>query len=526
MLRVVIRNIASNWLGFFVQVVMVFLLTPFIIRSLGEDRYGAWALITSITGYYGLLDLGIRGGITQLVTYAIADRDYVRVNRTISTAVAIMAASAVLVLIGSCILASFATDIFTISGSVGNELRTCLVIVGFSVAAQLLFHPFAAVFAGTQRYDISNAIGVTTTLATACGTVICLSKGYSLVGLAIVTTVGSLAGYIIRWQISFRILPELSVSRSQVEPSGIRSILALSGWNFVGALGQQLTLFSSRIVVGIMLPIAAMVPFSLAIGLIEYATQIQSRAVVVLFPAIAHLFARRDTERLTRTYLIGSRYLTLGTVTIAAIGAIWANDFFALWVGEEVSSASEFQSPAVLFRVLAATLILGAGPGIGAQILYGCKKIPLAVQFSAIEGICSVVLSLLFVRTAGLLGAAAAIVVSALIVRSIALPIAVCRTLSIDPWHYFRQVLVRPFLYAAVLVPTLLGFRSLMPSPDRWFWLGVAGCVALTLSGLLMIPVGMTANERSSFIGSQLARLATALRRTGSKSGHRPPWEH
>jgi len=40
----------------------------------------------SVTGYYGLLDLGIRGGLTQYITRHLATGDVERMNRTIKDA--------------------------------------------------------------------------------------------------------------------------------------------------------------------------------------------------------------------------------------------------------------------------------------------------------------------------------------------------------------------------------------------------------------------------------------------------------
>ena len=56
--RRLLRNIASNWAGYVVQVAVGFFLTPFVVHSLGETQYGVWTLVVGVTGYYGLLDLG------------------------------------------------------------------------------------------------------------------------------------------------------------------------------------------------------------------------------------------------------------------------------------------------------------------------------------------------------------------------------------------------------------------------------------------------------------------------------------
>ena len=76
----ILRNVLSNWTGFAVQVVVVFFLTPFLIESLGKEQYGVWVLATSVGGYYGLLGLGLQGGVNQYLTRYLATKDYSRMN--------------------------------------------------------------------------------------------------------------------------------------------------------------------------------------------------------------------------------------------------------------------------------------------------------------------------------------------------------------------------------------------------------------------------------------------------------------
>jgi len=56
-----IRNVAANWGGFAFSILVTFFLSPFVVRHLGNGSYGVWTLIGSLTGYLGLLDMGVRG---------------------------------------------------------------------------------------------------------------------------------------------------------------------------------------------------------------------------------------------------------------------------------------------------------------------------------------------------------------------------------------------------------------------------------------------------------------------------------
>ena len=82
----ILRNILSNWTSYLVTAAVGFLLAPVVVHSLGNTGYGLWTLVLSMTGYFGLLDLGIRSSVGRFVTRYLALNDEESVNRTVSTA--------------------------------------------------------------------------------------------------------------------------------------------------------------------------------------------------------------------------------------------------------------------------------------------------------------------------------------------------------------------------------------------------------------------------------------------------------
>jgi O-antigen/teichoic acid export membrane protein len=63
-----VRNVVSNWGGFLFSAVVSFFLGPYILGKLGTTTYGIWALIGSLVGYFGLLDLGVRSAVTKYIS--------------------------------------------------------------------------------------------------------------------------------------------------------------------------------------------------------------------------------------------------------------------------------------------------------------------------------------------------------------------------------------------------------------------------------------------------------------------------
>ena len=60
-------NVLTNWAAIFLGMAITFVLSPFVVHQLGDTRYGLWAVVGSLVGYLGLLDLGIRVGVTRFV---------------------------------------------------------------------------------------------------------------------------------------------------------------------------------------------------------------------------------------------------------------------------------------------------------------------------------------------------------------------------------------------------------------------------------------------------------------------------
>src|SRR5712691_10392351 len=81
----IVRNVSSSWIALGINVLVAIFLSPFILHRVGDDAFGLWVLIFSITGYYGLFDLGIRSSIIRYVAKYAATRDYGRLARLIST---------------------------------------------------------------------------------------------------------------------------------------------------------------------------------------------------------------------------------------------------------------------------------------------------------------------------------------------------------------------------------------------------------------------------------------------------------
>lgn len=503
------------------NVAITLLLTPFVLKHLGDSRYGIWALVTGLTGYFGLLDMGFRAAVTQYLARYLATRDFARLNDTASTAFVALAGCAALAALTTAIVAWCAPSIFSIPTDFVEESRLTILVVGCSVACQFVFFPFAAVFSASQRYDIASAIAVAVRLLAAGATVLILTSGYGLVALSAVAAISEIVGSLIRWRLAYVLLPELQISLSRTSFRCAREITSYSVWAVLVTGGSQLITATDLIVIGLFLPVAAITPFALANGIIAQLGNLYAPIAGVFFPAMTQLDSRGDVGAMRDIYLAGSRMMFSLAVTAGLVSAACSNDFFHVWIGDEFSKSS-FAATSSIFSILLASLIITTGQRIGYQVLLGSRRMQTIATLLAIEGLANVSLSIILIHFIGLFGVALGTLLPAIVIQGLVHPVIISRQLRISLRRYVHQVIGRPMGVAFVSGGGLWIARRIVPQATNWFELLQVGALTTGLALIVLVSVGLSREERKRYITTPLRRLVSRLTEPGSEGSGRP----
>ncbi|MCA8967866.1 MAG: hypothetical protein KDC48_23500, partial [Planctomycetes bacterium] len=158
--RTLARNVFSNSFGFVVNAVVGILLLPFMEGQLGPAAYGFWTLLISCTGYYGLLDIGVRSAVGQYVTRYWSQGKVEKVNETLSTAFALMLAGSAIVLVAGAVVSWFAPLWVPLDSAGPDAARLMFAIVALGVAVNLPLMLSQCATYARSRFDIAQAIGI------------------------------------------------------------------------------------------------------------------------------------------------------------------------------------------------------------------------------------------------------------------------------------------------------------------------------------------------------------------------------
>src|SRR5712692_3971909 len=95
----IVRNVFSNWGSYVIAMAINFFLSPYLVHHLGNTGYGVWTLILSLTGYLGLLDLGVRGAVTRYLAKFHTEADHEKASHVASSAMLIFSLAGLLAIL-------------------------------------------------------------------------------------------------------------------------------------------------------------------------------------------------------------------------------------------------------------------------------------------------------------------------------------------------------------------------------------------------------------------------------------------
>ena len=81
----IIVNIFSNWTNLIILVGIAFIVSPIMVHRLGNEFYGIWTLIVSVTGYFSVLDFGVNTAIVRFISMYVAQKKIERANEVFNT---------------------------------------------------------------------------------------------------------------------------------------------------------------------------------------------------------------------------------------------------------------------------------------------------------------------------------------------------------------------------------------------------------------------------------------------------------
>ncbi|MFC1514974.1 lipopolysaccharide biosynthesis protein, partial [Candidatus Omnitrophota bacterium] len=336
----IIRNIFSSWAFYFIQLSIGFFLMPFMVSRLGAEIYGLWMLILSSAGYMYIFDFGIRGSAVKYISEYEAKEDFDTLNKVINTSWLLHIIAGLAVILIVFILSNFLQYFFKIDSHLINDFRLCFRIIGLNIGITFFLIIFMGILEGYKRQDIISGIEIAAFILQSFLIVLCIIRGSGIVSLAIILISVNVAKQAVRTILAFKICPRLRLGINFLSRATLRHIFSYSFFLFILQSLQNFLGALPNIILGALLGPIAITFYSIASRLIGYASTVLSTTSGVLVPFISSFQALDDKERLSKSFIVGSRYSYALVLFFGLTMLIMGKPFIKLWMGAKFAFTS------------------------------------------------------------------------------------------------------------------------------------------------------------------------------------------
>lgn len=469
---------ATNWLAFAATLLAAFFIAPYLIRKLGDSRYGVWVFVESILAYFTLFDLGIAACVVRFTARFHRSGGGDELNKLVSSCLALFLGLGALAFVAGLALAPFLAPLMRKSGMDEAEIVGFTLLMLGNLAVSLPLSIFPSILDGLERFAAKSTVRIIFLAGRTAATVVLMERQPSLINLGVIFTIGNLAEHAAMALLCFAALPGLRFRFRSVDRATLKLVKGYSLDAFLAMVAGRVAVQSGALVIGIFLSAPEITWFAVALRLVEFAKALLRSATTTLTPAISSLEAAGDVAAIRRVLLKGTRWALYLILPVHIGLVVFGRPFLRVWIG-----APEYAKhcyPALV--VLSATLSLVVAQSVASRILYGMGRLRQFARGALGEAAANLALGLLLVRPLGIVGIAWAAAIPNVLFCLFVIR-CTCRSLSLSARTYLNEAWTRPVLTAMLpAVIWLSGWHI-----GGWFDLGLAIAAGLLPYAILVV---------------------------------------
>jgi len=483
-----------SYISIFTNIAIGLVLTPILVRNLGQSEYGLYIIVGSFAAYLTIMDLGLNDSVIRYVAKYRALKDRQSEENFLAIISVIYACISLLIVAVGLLIYVNLPAMFERSLNTQEmaSAKTMLAILLVNVTATILFNPISATILAYERFVLQRTLEIVSRVLVAVGVVAVLLLGHKAVAVVVVTAVVNLFVLLYKIVYAFCIL-KIRLKLHRFKWDKVTEIFKYSMAIFVVVIVEQIYWKLDNVILGIMLNPSVVAVYAIGMSFHKYFMSFGTAISKVLIPKIVRNVEHgQSNKELTNQLISVSRIQAIVLFLVLSGLILYGREFIVLWVGGEYESA---------YYVMLITLIPYSLEMIGnirnvflqAKDLYWYRALTVLVL-----SLVNVGLTIIMVNMWGMIGAAISTGLG-ITLGYVAVNVIMKWKAGLEMERYTRE-LVTGILPAVILSGTLGALLNLVTQIS---WVGLVAKVAsYTLLYLICLwYIGMNDYEKQ-LIGS------------------------
>ena len=493
-------GVIFSYLSLIVSSVLSIILTPFMIRTMGDVEYGLYQTVSSFIGILAILDFG--SGITTtkyIAQYNLHNdqkgcKNFLAMELVINTIIVVVVS-----LVGFgfyCSIDGLYSKTFSPSDLSKAKLLAFLYII--NVAITIYGNVFHGVLFGFKKYALGNGYQFFKILFRFGLMYILLRCGFGAVAISIADIAANLLfliGLVLYSTFRLKIIPKLYKWEAKLFSTIFFFSIAL----FIQAIVAQINNSIDKVLIGSMLGGLEVTIYSIAMSIFLIYGSLSGAIRKVLLPdAVKLVEEHADGTKITDFVINGGRYQFIILSYILCGVILVGKEFIFLWVGENYYIAY------YIVIILMVPTLFQLSQNVTETVLDAMGKRFIRSIILMIGAAINVGLTILFIKLWGIIGAPIATAISCILSALIVLNIYHKKVMGLQVLRMFKKIMERTLICAIVALG--LSFLVDKYSIQPIYALLIKGTMFTFFYFIFLWLWGFNKNEKA-FVASVLNKL-------------------
>jgi O-antigen/teichoic acid export membrane protein len=468
------RNSLWNLSGSALPAIAALITIPLLITALGMEGFGVVTLVSSVIGYFGVLDINLSAGAIKYLAEHHASGDRKRFAETFWFGALFYGTLGLLGALAIYFSAGYlVARFFHVSAGLHDDTVLAFQVgaLGFALSqtqSYLLVVPQAL-----QRYDRSAQTEAFFGVLVNVASVAAALAGLGVIGvIAVRVAVSSLNVLYLAWLIRRF---ELGLTPTWPRADVRTQLTSFSAYAYLSKIASTLHEHGDKLIVGALAGPVAVTFYTVPTTLASRILGLTYRLSSVIYPKASALAATERIHELRPVYLGAMRYVTY--INLVALGMIVlaGDEFLKHWVGNDFVAQGY---PILVLMTVA--LLVDSFTNVPSLVNDALGHPRITGKFALAKGLVGVTLIYAGASLAGIVGAAGAHLATSLVMTALFLIYVHGRTVPIRFNEMLREGLGRSLAVGFLVFGILFPLKWLIPG-------GLLGTVAIVSAALLTL---------------------------------------
>jgi len=466
------------------------LYTPFMLRSLGQNEYGLYSLVSSVIAYLTILDFGFGNAIVRYTAKLRAEGKVQEQRELFGMFLFVYSVIGIIAFLGGMGL-YFNVDVLfdrTMTEADLAQAKTMMLFLTINLAFTFPLSIFGSILTAYEKFVFPRIVNIVRILLSTAVMIVLLYMGYKAVALVVVQTVFNLLTLLFNYVYAKRKL-DIKIVFARFNVPFLKEISVYSFWIFLNSIMDKIYWGTGQFVLGSISGTVAVAVFSVAILLENMYMTFSTSICTVLLPRITGMVASHSSfKSISDLFIRTGRIQAIVMWCILAGFVVFGRGFINLWAG------NGYEQSYLITVIFFVTLFIPLIQNTGIAILQARNQMKFRSLLYLCISVLSLVMQIILGRKYGAFGCAVAIGGALLIGQGLIMNIYYAKYQYIDIRSFWRQI---SRLSVIPIVMMLLGIVSWkFVDYDKSYALFTGIALFTTLFIFLMSKFGMNSYER------------------------------